>query len=303
MMRTLLILLACCATAPLYAAAEVSEGASADAAQTVVPAPAASPGAPAGERHWRLGIALGFGERSNPLIQSDDIPVLVDLDIAWFGERWFFDNGDLGFAFIDNRLFTANLVARVNSDRVYFSKTNTRYVTLLQGAAPVVSPMPPSQDLGAQGQTFVVEPPDRDYAIELGVEMLMDGAWGQATLSAFHDVSGTHDGFEVGAEYGYRFTHGRLSVSPSVGARYKSAARNDYYWGVRASEANGALPAFQVDEGINWQAGVRAGYYLTRSLRLALSANYERLDDNMAESPLVEDSHVVGYFAGLAWQF
>jgi hypothetical protein len=44
------------------------------------------------EKNWRFGIALGFGERTNPLVQSEDIPVLVDLDIAWFGERWFFDN-------------------------------------------------------------------------------------------------------------------------------------------------------------------------------------------------------------------
>jgi hypothetical protein len=30
--------------------------------------------------------------------------------------------------------------------------------------------------------------PDRDYAIELGVESLIDGDWGSATLRAFHDV-------------------------------------------------------------------------------------------------------------------
>ena len=48
------------------------------------------------ESRWRLGAAFGYGVRSNPLVQSDDIPIIVDLDIAWFGDRWFFDNGDLG---------------------------------------------------------------------------------------------------------------------------------------------------------------------------------------------------------------
>ena len=38
-------------------------------------------------------------------------------------------------------------------------------------------------------------------------------------------------------------------------------------------------------------------------MRLALSANYERLQHSVARSPLVEDDHVFGYFAGLAWQF
>ena len=70
------------------------------------------------ESRWRLGAALGYGIRSNPLVQSDDIPIYVDLDIAWFGKRWFFDNGDLGFTVTDNDAVTASLVARVNSDLV-----------------------------------------------------------------------------------------------------------------------------------------------------------------------------------------
>ena len=66
------------------------------------------------------------GKRSNPLIQSEDIPVLIDLDIAWFGKRWFFDNGDVGLMLFDSAQSTTSLVARYNSDRVFFSKTNTR---------------------------------------------------------------------------------------------------------------------------------------------------------------------------------
>jgi hypothetical protein len=31
------------------------------------------------ESPWRLGIALGYGEKSNPLILSEDIPIVVDL--------------------------------------------------------------------------------------------------------------------------------------------------------------------------------------------------------------------------------
>ena len=83
---------------------------------------------PCRKKNWRFGVALGYGERTNPLIQSDDIPVVVDLDIAWFGERWFFDNFDLGFELFDRPSFTTNIVARVNSDRAFFSKTNTKYI-------------------------------------------------------------------------------------------------------------------------------------------------------------------------------
>jgi hypothetical protein len=34
----------------------------------------AAPAAESGESPWQIGIAFGYGERSNPLVQSDDIP-------------------------------------------------------------------------------------------------------------------------------------------------------------------------------------------------------------------------------------
>jgi MipA family protein len=260
------------------------------------PAPASNPAPPveAPERHWRLGIALGYGERSNPLIQSDKIPVLVDLDIAWFGERWFFDNGDVGFELIDRPAFTINAVARVNTDRAFFAKTNTRYINFQYLSAGATTSL---------RDEMPFKPPKRDYAIEVGVETLFDGDWGGATVHAFRDVSGTHDGYEIGVQYDYRLTRGRFSIAPTVGVEYKSQSLNDYYWGVHKDEANLTIAEYHADAGFGWQAGLRTNYYVSKNLRVALSANYERLQKSVAESPLVTDDYVLGYFGGFAWTF
>lgn len=273
------------------------------ATAATVPTPVAHTARPLPvERSWRFGIGLGYGMRTNPLVQSEDIPILVDLDIAWFGKRFFFDNFDLGFALADNRWFTANAVARVNSDRVFFGKTNTKYVNFRltsTGQVPIADP-----STGALVETpQALTVPDRDYAIEMGLEMLLDGEWGQATLRGFHDVSHTHEGFELSADYNYRWTVGRLSVSPSLGIAYKSAKLSDYYWGVTPKESGSTLTAYEADGGFDWQVGLRSNYYLTKSTRLALSANYERLHDSVAMSPIVSEDHVIGYFAGVAWEF
>jgi MipA family protein len=284
------------------------------AADAVVPAPAAPahlarPLPP--ERNWRFGLGLGYGTRTNPLVLSDDIPVIVDIDIAWFGKRWFFDNFDLGFELVDNRWFTTNAVLRVNSDRVFFGKTNTKYVNFSLAAGGEKLPIGGASNPG-NGATGGLNPaplpqelkvPDRDFAVEAGLEMLLDGEWGQATLRGFHDVSGTHHGFELSADYSYRWTLGRLSLSPSVGLAYKSDELSDYYWGVNAKETGFTLAEYHPEGGIDWEAGFRASYYLTKSTRLALSANYERLHDSVALSPIVKDDYVLGYFAGVAWQF
>jgi outer membrane protein len=262
------------------------------------------------ERNWRFGIGVGYGTRTNPLVLSEDIPILVDLDIAWFGKRWFFDNFDLGFQLADNRVFTANAVARVNSDRVFFGKTNIRYVnfTIAAGGDEVPFTPAPAPGRPTNGPTVEPEPqklevPDRDYAIEMGLEMLFGGDWGQATLRGFHDVSQTHEGFEISADYSYRWTRGRFSVSPLVGLAYKSDDLSNYYWGVNPKEAGATLQPYQAKGGVDWEAGLRTNYFLTKTLRLAISADYERLHDSVAESPIVEDDHVIGYFAGVAWQF
>jgi outer membrane protein len=263
----------------------------------------ATPGAEPPERHWRLGVALGYGERTNPLIQSDPIPVLVDLDVAWFGKRWFFDNGDVGFALLDRPAFTMNLVARVNTDRAFFSKTNTKYINFTYLASGDTTSLVGTGNLPPGEQRVAFKPPERDYAIEAGFETLFDGEWGAATLRAFRDVSGTHDGFEIGADYDYRLTRGRWSIAPSLGVEYKSRKLNDYYWGVHADEASANIIEYRVDDGFGWHAGLRTNYYVTRHLRAALSVDYERLQTSVAESPLVKDDYVLGFFGGFAWTF
>lgn len=273
-------------------------------APATTPAPATHPPRPLPEeKNWRFGVAVGYGERTNPLIQSEDIPVLIDLDIAWFGERWFFDNFDLGFELFDRPSFTTNIVARVNSDRAFFSKTNTKYINFSYLKGGVLGPAVDPGSGALVDQPVQFKPPKRDYAIELGFEMLTDGEWGMAALRAFHDVSSTHHGYEFSADYGFRWVRGRWSIGPSVGVSYKSAALSDYYWGVHDDEATFLLPVYEAKGGFGWEAGLRTSYYLTKSIRLALSANYERLQHSVAMSPLVEDDHVLGYFAGLAWQF
>jgi len=289
--------------AALWAVAALAHGQADDPAAAPAAAPTTAPVPAPKESHWRLGAAFGYGQRSNPLIQSEDIPVLVDLDIAWFGKRWFFDNGDIGFTLSDGDRATTSLVARLNSDRVFFGKTNTRFVNLAYAGNGQTSAMVDPDSGEVITEPVEVEPPDRDYAIELGIESLIDGDWGAVTLRAFHDVSNTHEGYELGAYYSWRWIAGRMSLSPSVGFSYKSAALNDYYWGVHADEASTALPEYHPGDGINLEGGLVANYHFTRNQRFAVSVNYERLSDDIASSPLAEEDHVLAYFSGLAWTF
>ena len=265
--------------------ADETFGAAARSAGTAGPQPAEPP-----ESRWQLGVALGYGLRTNPLVQSDDIPILVDIDIAWFGDHFFFDNGDLGLTFVDNRYVTTSLVGRVNSDRVFFGRTNTKFVVIDLAGAP----------LSAAIELTI---PDRDYAAELGLELLADGRWGQLQLTAFHDVSGTHEGYEVEFDYGYGWRNQRFYIEPSFGLSFKSEDLNNYYWGVRADEANAALPAYTAGSGVNTFARLQFSYQISRNWMFSFVGEVERMNDEAADSPIVEERNVFGYFAGFGYKF
>jgi outer membrane protein len=257
-----------------------------------LPGMAYSQSSPGDVSPWRLGAAIGYGERSNPLVQSDDIPIVVDLDIAWFGDRWFFDNGDAGLTFADNATLTASLVGRVNSDRVFFGRTDSRFVTVESAGLDFAGVQP-----------IDIEPPERDYAVELGIEMLTDGRWGSLQLSGFHDASGTHDGYEIDAEYSFGWRRQRLYIEPSFGVAYKSARLNNYYWGLTAVEAGDIALPYEAGSGLNWRTRLMLGYQLTRHWGVSVAAEYERLNDEAAASPIVDEDSVLGWFAGMTWRF
>jgi outer membrane protein len=178
----------------------------------------------------------------------------------------------------------------VNSDRVFFGNTDTRFVVFDALGLPL-----------AEAVEF--QPPDRDYAIELGVEMLTDGPWGALQLTAFHDISGTHKGYELYADYSYGWRKQRFYIEPAIGASYKSAKLNNYYWGVTPEEAGVVVLPYEAGAGVNWHARLGLGYQLTRHWSLSLVAEYERLNSEAAASPIVEDDDVLGYFAGVVYRF
>ena len=242
------------------------------------------------ESPWRLGMALGYGERGNPLVASDDIPVVVDLDIAWFGKRFFFDNGDIGFTFHDGHRMTASLVARARSDQVFFGRANFEFVNISLAGDALEDDAP-------------LELPDRDFAGELGFEVLADGRWGFLQINAFHDVTGVHDGYEVSLDYGIGLRSGRWYFEPGFRLAYKSAKLNDYYWGIRIDESNPVLPTYEAGDGVNTGLRLNASYHFSKRWAFRMAVDYEELNDEIAASPVVDRDNVVGYFAGISIDF
>ncbi len=252
------------------------------------------------DKSWDLGLALGYGQRSNPLIHSDDIDIYWSLDFAWYGQRFFFDNGDLGFSLIDNEHYTMNIVTRLNTERVFFSEQDNRFLDFVGGNS-----LNNANGVPSDGNTPSVEVtiPDRDYAVEVGVELLSDGHWGYLQAQLTNDISGVHNGSELWLSYGYDIVIGRWHIRPSMSVSWKSSELNNYYYGIRADESSQQLPSYRAHSGVNWNTKLSAAYVMSANWRLVLIADYERLNNEASKSPMLSDNKTMTYFTGVYYQF
>ena len=268
------------------------------------------------DRNWQLGVSLGYGNRTNPLIESDDLTLVAVVDLSWYGERFFFDNGDLGFTFIDNHRFTLNAVARVNTERLFFENANSLLVSFTNASGASGGPVQDGVDVdGTDGnddttddgtsqqpnQSFSI--PDRDYALEAGLEWLTDGRWGFAQASLLQDISDKHQGFEANLALGRSGHWRRFTWTVSAGVSYRSGQLNDYYYGILPQEAQGDFAAYEAEGGINLHASALLRYYVSKSVSLGLVVEYETLSDAIADSPFVTEDHITTAYAGVKYTF
>ena len=133
---------------------------------------------------------------------------------------------------------------------------------------------------------------DVDDAVELGgfIGFFSNGLLGN--LTALQDVTDTHDGYLIEAQFGYR-----VQVSPShaqtiiLTGTYADNNYMDTYFSINAGDAAASgLDEFDADEGfkdvgvtLNLQLGGRQGLGLTGIL------SYKRLLDDAEDSPVVDD--------------
>ena len=246
---------------------------------------------------WNFSVALGAGVRSNPLATGNNIPLVVIPQFSYYGKRFFINDLDLGFTLAENTTNTFSLVASPGYDRVFFYRSDLQNIFIggLPGnpgstAAFVVRPAASSTQTPVQ-----IPPRARHFTYLAGPEWTfkLSGVSGQ--LDVLHDVTDQNNGTEIRAALGMPLLESKGSLTANVGITWKSAAIvNYYYGGAGIYEAGSALNPF-----------IKLGYTLPLAGRWRFSAfaEYERLGNAIANSPLVEERYVATAFVGAIYTF
>jgi outer membrane protein len=157
-------------------------------------------------------------------------------------------------------------------------------------------------------------PNDRTPAVLAGMEKRapsVDLGWAyryrdgvnNVDAELLHDADNASHGTELRLRYSADWRDGRLHLRPSATLARRDARLNNYYYGVRASEANALRPAYQAGAGTDWMLALYGYYEITERWRLLGGVGITLPSSVIRHSPVVEDRPQPNGLVGLAYDF
>lgn len=145
---------------------------------------------------------------------------------------------------------------------------------------------------------------DREFSIDGGVVT----KWRQGTvefnLTALTDILDKNGGQELSVSVGNTYLAGKMAtLTPSLGLKWQSDDLVDYYYGVTTYEARPDRPAYMGEATLNYTAALNGTYSLGKRSTLFGGIEYERLGQDISDSPLLETEQIISIFMGYGWQF
>ncbi len=144
---------------------------------------------------------------------------------------------------------------------------------------------------------------DRDSTVEGG--LAAQWRFEQAALSCrvFTDLLNKHGGQEINLRIKKPFRWRMLFVTPYLGISLHSDAFSNYYYGVDTSEAIAGRPQYELGWTANWQAGLALRIGLTQDIMINTLFGLEFLDQEIVDSPIVDQDALFFGLIGIALGF
>ena len=223
----------------------------------------------------RLGVGPGVIGRSSPYAGSDTTVLQPIPAITYNGERlqWLGPNVRYGLVGTGRWRLAASASYRIGAyeedDSPALAGLGDRSSTLMAG-------------LGFR------------YEIPGGVNLL---------LRYEHDVLDRVGGGAATARLSKGFQAGWLRVAPLLQVNWLSADLTNYDFGVSPDTVTPTRPAYNTGSSISYEAGITSFIELTENWRIVLSLSAEFLPDEIVDSPIVADDHVMKGFAAITYVF
>ena len=255
---------------------------------------------------WDIGIALGYGNKTNPLKDYEDIPLYAVPTLAYYGDNWFFDNGNIGYTLSEGENYTVNLITTFSNDSAFFHRWDPSNIFLLSGdsnhnaVTPLASTMTTRT---AKDPKAIGELENRNFTYLGGVEAFIYTRFGIVHATVAHDILNVHGGTESKLKWFYNLPLNKWNFEIAAVLDWKSEEVVDYYYGVRANESLYWNQAYQAESAVNKSIEFTGQYVLTDHWNLLFVARYTDIANEIADSPLLDKDYTSTYFVSAAYRF
>ena len=148
---------------------------------------------------------------------------------------------------------------------------------------------------------------NRHDTYELGATLSKTFSWGKLQGRFLTDILDEHRGQEFRFNYSKSFADvldiQSLKLTPSIGFNWRSHQLNDYYYGVKANETAAGRPFYEVGSTTHILTGLRVDYTLNERWSLFGTLNFEWLENEIKDSPIVNQDHLLSLFLGALYRF
>ncbi|OOE99968.1 hypothetical protein BZG78_05940 [Salinivibrio sp. MA351] len=145
----------------------------------------------------------------------------------------------------------------------------------------------------------------RDASIVAALAYQYHSPIGRFQAAVGEGVTHDRDGVYGEVNWKYGFNHPRWGVSPEVGYAYNSHELNKHLYGVSATEASrvSGIEAYEPGSAGHYFVGASGYFMLTERIQLLGGVRYTNLDDEIANSPMVDQSTAASGYLGVNYVF
>jgi len=223
-----------------------------------------------------FSISLGGGVVVSPRPYPGSKPRIIPIpSVELQYKRWFFQGIRGGYSFIQSGRLTANLFAQAQ----------------FKGLDPEDSP-------------YLEGMKKRSPSMDAGLELVFNARPVGFRTGFLSDTLGKNNGQEwsflavTGAPL-----FGRGVILFSIGPRWLSGNRVDYYYGVRNSEATSSRPAYEAPATWNLDIRITGIVNISSKWRIFALLNREGFGSGIKDSPIVEKKSAYGFISSLNYVF
>jgi outer membrane protein len=247
---------------------------------------------------WQISIAVGLGVRTNPLVDGDDLPLLLLPDVAWYGDASYFDNGEFGYQWIDADTHAFETFVHMDEERSFFSFWSPSNIFLSTDALAVEV-----SDSGSALEVSIDQVASRKWALNAGFRMHYRQKHGEWSLSLEKDISTVHKGEKLHLSYQHQWQWQEWRMALKIAAIWKSTKLSNYYYGISARDNVSSQFFYQAKAGWQPKLSLHLQRPLNRNWLWLLNASYQQLHAGITNSPLVLEKDIQSVFSGFAYRF